>query len=236
MSNEAVKARFIEILGKKAQGFISSVINAVNTSTELMKADANSIMMCAVVAATLDLPIDRNLGFSYIIPYSGKAQFQIGYKGFIQLAMRTGQYKTINAVEVYEGELIEFNKFSGEAKFKQDGKTSDKVVGYYAMFELLNGFRKELFWPTDKITSHAKKFSKTYNSNFSVWKNEPDAMGIKTVLKNLLSKYGYLTIELQTAVKYDQSTITDVDSEQFEYAEAVEEKPFNPDEVEAKRV
>jgi len=215
LANVGYKKRFNEILGKKAVGFMSSIINLTNSDTNLTKCDANSVIASAVVAATLDLPIDKNLGFAWIIPYGLKAQFQMGYKGFIQLAMRTGQYKTINATEVYEGEIAHFNRLTGEIEFSDTEATSKKIVGYISYFKLLNGFEKAMYMTTEKMEAHAKRYSKTYNSpkdyivKSSKWTTDFDAMAIKTVLKLLLSKYGILSIEMQRAVETDQAVIKD---------------------------
>ena len=143
LANDNVKARFKEILGKKAPGFISSIVAVANSNTLLQKAEPQSIMNAAVVAATLDLPINPNLGFAYVVPYGNQAQFQMGWRGFVQLAMRSGQYKTINVNEIYEGEIKKSNRFTGEYEFGE--RSSDKIVGYMAYFSLINGFEKFLY-------------------------------------------------------------------------------------------
>lgn len=215
LANVSYKKRFNEILGKKAVGFMSSIINLTNSDTNLTKCDANSVIASAVVAATLDLPIDKNLGFAWIIPYGNKAQFQMGYKGFIQLAMRTGQYKTINATEVYDGEIEHVNRLTGDIEFSDIEPISDKIVGYIAYFKLLNGFEKAMYMTNEKMEAHAKKYSKTYSSSkdyvvkSSKWTTDFNAMAIKTVLKLLLSKFGILSIEMQRAVETDQAVIKD---------------------------
>lgn len=216
MGKVDVKRRFEEILGKKAQGFISSVIN-VSKSKSLVDADPNSIMASAVVAATLDLPIDPNLGFSYIVPYNDKksgkiAQFQMGYKGFIQLAQRTGQYKTINAIPVFENEIKHVNRLTGEIELFDKPEPSTKIVGYVAYFSLLNGFEKALYMTREELEKHGKKYSQSYKSSKdwivkqSLWTTDFDSMATKTVLKLLLSKYGPMSIEMQTAIKSDQAS------------------------------
>lgn len=139
LANDNVKARFKEILGKKAPGFISSIVAVANSNTLLQKAEPQSIMNAAVVAATLDLPINPNLGFAYVVPYGNQAQFQMGWRGFVQLAMRSGQYKTINVNEIYEGEIKKSNRFTGEYEFGE--RSSDKIVGYMAYFSLINVLR-----------------------------------------------------------------------------------------------
>ena len=157
------------------------------------------------MAASLDLPINQNLGFAYIIPYKDEAQFQMGYKGYIQLAMRTGQYQTINAAEVYEGEIVKQNRFTGEYEFGE--KTSDKIIGYIAYFKLVNGFEKYLYMSIEEMQAHAKKFSKNYKGGTDKWGlTDFHSMAIKTVLKRLISKYGILSIEMQGQPMVDAIT------------------------------
>lgn len=216
-----VKKRFEDILGKKAAGFMSSMLTVTNSNDYLKTADPMTIISAGAIAAALDLPIDPNLGFAYIVPYSGKAQFQMGYKGYIQLAMRTGQYKTINACEVYEGEIVKINRFTGEIEFGE--KTSDKIVGYMAYFRLLNGFEKYLYMTVEEIQKHGQKYSKSYGSTSGRWKQDFHAMAIKTVIKRLLSKYGILSIEMQTGLKADQAVIKQDDegNDSFEYPDGM---------------
>ena len=205
LGNDNVKARFQEILGKKAPAFISSILSVANSNTLLQKADPKTVMNSAVIAATLDLPINPNLGFAYIVPFGGQAQFQLGYKGFVQLAMRSGQYKTINVREVYEGEIVSENKFTGEYEFGE--KTSDKIVGFMSYFKLTNGFEKFLYMSREELEAHGKKYSQTYKRGGGLWASDFDAMCKKTCLKMLLSKYGILSIEMQRAQTFDQSIV-----------------------------
>ena len=223
VKSEQVQTKFKEILKDRAAAFTSSLAVIVNNSEQLRKCEPMSIISSAVIAASLDLPIDPNLGFSAVIPYGTKAQFQIMYKGFIQLAIRSGQYKTINVVEVYEGEIKAVNKLTGEIDFTGE-KTSDKVIGYVAYFALVNGFEKSLYMTVEQVEKHALKYSQTYKKGFGKWKEEFDAMAKKTVLKLLISKYGILSIEMQKAVTFDQSVIIDdqpkyIDNEQPEITE-----------------
>lgn len=205
VSQDSVKARFEELLGKKAPGFISSLLAVVNNNKLLARANPNTIVAAGAMAASLDLPINQNLGFAYIIPYGNEAQFQMGYKGYIQLAMRTGQYQTINAAEVYEGEIVKQNRFTGEYEFGE--KTSDKIVGYIAYFKLVNGFEKYLYMSIEEMQSHAKKFSKNYKGGTEKWGiTDFHSMAIKTVLKRLISKYGILSIEMQGQPMVDAIT------------------------------
>lgn len=238
LCNVDYKKRFEEILGKKAQGFLSSVIN-VSSSPTLKDCEPTSIVSAAVVAATLDLPIDPNLGFAYIVPYNTKkgnekikvAQFQMGYKGFIQLAQRSGQYKTINATEVFEHEIKKVNRLTGEIEFNEDAEPSTKVVGYVGYFRLINGFEKALYMTREQLEAHGKKYSQSYKSKMdwvvksSLWTTDFDSMATKTVIKLLISKYGPLSIEMQKAVAADQAFVkedvlkanSEIDGSNMEY-------------------
>ncbi len=163
--------------------------------------DPMSTIGSCMVAATLNLPIDKNLGYAWVIPYGNKAQFQLGYKGYIQLALRTGQYKSINVIEVYEGELIKWNRLTEDLVLMEDQKASNAVIGYAAYFELVNGFRKVVYWTRGEVIRHRDRFSK--QAQGKVWREDFDAMALKTVLKNMLSKWGILSIEMQKAFKDD---------------------------------
>lgn len=222
LNEDNVKKRFQEILGQKANGFISSVIGATKNNAMLSSAEPSSVLSAAVVAATLDLPIDSNLGFAAIVPYKkdGKtvAQFQMMYKGFVQLAQRSGQYKTINACEIYEGEIESFNRITGDIDFNPANKKSDKVIGYAAYFRLVNGFEKTLYMSAEDLNKHGKRFSQSFKKGYGLWVDDFDSMALKTVLKRLLSKYGILSIDMQNAVKFDQGIIKE-DGE-VEYADA----------------
>lgn len=223
-----VKAKFQELLGTKAAGFITSVLQAVASNDLLAKADPASVFHAAAVAATLDLPINQNLGFAYIIPYNQKqkdggykciAQFQIGYKGFIQLSQRSGQFKTIGSTPIYKGQLIESNPLTGFV-FDFNIKESDEVVGYAAYIRLLNGFEKTLYMSKEDLNKHGVRYSQTFKKGFGLWKDDFDAMATKTVLKLLLSKYAPLSIEpIQRAVITDQALIGDAEATDITYVD-----------------
>lgn len=194
LESPAYKKKFEEMLGKKAAGFMSSIIAVTNNNNYLMKADPATVIGAAAQAAMLDLPINQSLGFAYIVPYKGAAQFQLGYKGYIQLAQRSGQYVDIGAKTVYEGELEYENRLLD--KFKFGDRTGDKVIGYLAYFRLTNGFEKMLFMTLDEMQAHAKKYSQSYKGGTDKWGlADFDVMAEKTVLKRLLSKFGPLSIE-----------------------------------------
>lgn len=194
LESPAYKKKFEEMLGRKAAGFMSSIIAVTNNNNYLMKADPATVIGAAAQAAMLDLPINQSLGFAYIVPYKGAAQFQLGYKGYIQLAQRSGQYADIGAKTVYEGELEYENRLLD--KFKFGDRTGDKVIGFLAYFRLTNGFEKMLFMTLDEMQAHAKKYSQNYKGGTDKWGlADFNVMAEKTVLKRLLSKYGPLSIE-----------------------------------------
>jgi recombinase, phage recT family len=206
----AYKNKFNEMLGKKAAGFISSIIAVTNNNKYLAKANPATVIGAAAQAAMLDLPINQSLGFAYIVPYGNEAQFQLGYKGYIQLAQRSGQYVDIGAKTVYEGELEYENRLLDKFKFGE--RTGDKVIGYLAYFRLTNGFEKMLFMELDEMIAHAKKYSKNYKGGTDKWGlTDFNTMAEKTVLKRLLSKYGPLSIEsiqMSQALSNDGSVIS----------------------------
>lgn len=230
LSQDNVKAKFQDILKERAAGFTANLAVMVGNNDILKRLDPTSVVSAAVIAASMDLPLDPNIGFAAIVPYGDKAQFQIMTKGLVQLAMRTGQYKTINVTEIYEGEVLAENRLTGEYTFDFTAKTSDKIVGYAAYFSLLNGFEKTVYWPIDKIDKHGKRFSKTYKKGIGLWKEDFDAMAKKTVLKHLISKWGILSIEMQKAIKFDQAVVKDVEAEDVDYVDMAEEKSFTEDE------
>ena len=221
LNSDQIKNKFTEIMGKKGVGFISSVLSAVNSNSLLQNADQNSIYTAALMAATLDLPINQNLGLAYIIGYNTKqadgsykvmAQFQIGYKGFKQLAMRSGQFKTLHETVVKEGEIINHDRLTGSMKFNwiQDSseRLSKKTIGYISYFELLNGFSSIFYMTKEEAENHGKKYSQNYKKyGTGLWKDEFDAMALKTVIKLNLSKNAPLSIEMQQAVLSDQGVI-----------------------------
>lgn len=210
MRSPGVMTKIKDVLGneKVAAGFISSVISIANGSKQLRKADPMTVVGAAMVAATLQLPVVPTIGLAYIVPYKGAAQFQIGYKGLIELAERSGQFKNIIDEVVYEGQLVRKNRFTGEYVFDEDGRKSDKVIGYMARFDLINGFSKTIFWTIAEVQAHANKFSQAYRSGYDCpWKSDFDAMARKTVLKALFSKYAPKSIQMQNAIAFDQAAV-----------------------------
>ena len=209
-----IKERFSEILGKSAAGFTSALLNIWNNNRMLQSCDPRSIFGAAGLAATLKLSITPSLGQAYVVPYKGQATFQIGVKGLIQLAHRTGKYVALHAGKVREGEIRGFNPVTGAPELGE--KTSDDVVGYVAYMRLNNGFEKTLYMTLAEIEDHAKKYSQSYGKSFSPWSTNFDAMASKTVLKKLLNTWGILSADMAEAMQADQSV---VDKNSFEYVD-----------------
>ena len=212
-----VKSKFNELMGNRSAQFITSVLSVVNNNNYLKNASPESVFSSALMAATLDLPINSNLGFAYLVPYGNACQFQLGWKGYVQLALRSGQFKTISACPVYEGQLVENNPLTG-FKFDFSNKKSDVIIGFASYFSLINGYEKTLYMSTEEINAHGKRFSKTFGNG--VWKSDYNAMAQKTVLKLLLSRFAPMSIELQKAVVADQAIIRDVENMEVEYVDA----------------
>ena len=204
--------RFRQVLGERAPQFVSSVIAVSNGFGKPV--DPRSVIAAAMQAATLDLPVNKDLGFAWIIPYGGVAQFQMGARGYVQLALRTGQYKTINVCDVRDGEFKSYNKLTGKLMLDDNEHPEKKIVGYAAYFELVNGFEKSEYWSIDRVKEHAQRFSQSYKSGRdSPWKSDFDAMSRKTVLKSLLSRWGILSVQMQDAITGDQAARPEVESD-----------------------
>lgn len=210
LANETMKKNFENILKESAAPFMASIIELYQSDSYLQKCNPNAVVLEALKAATLKLPINRGLGFGFIVPYKDVPQFLIGYRGLIQLAQRSGQYKYINADVVYEGEKINYNRISGMLEISGEA-TSENVIGYFAFFELLNGFQKSVFWSREKVLAHAKKFSRAYQYDLakgakaSPWSTNFDAMALKTVLRSIISKYGPMSVEFANAMANDNA-------------------------------
>lgn len=210
MNSGAVMKKLNDVLGseKKAASFVSSVISVANGNSMLRNCNPMTILGSAMVAATLDLPVVPTLGLAYIVPYKGQCQFQLGYKGLIELAERSGQFRNIIDEVVYEGQLVKKNKFTGEYEFDEEAKTSDKVIGYMARMDLINGFSKTIFWTKEDVDAHAKKYSQAFRAGKnSPWITDYDAMARKTVLKALFAKYAPKSVAIQQAIKFDQAVV-----------------------------
>jgi len=217
------KTRFQEVLGRQAPQFMASISNAAQLPG-IADCEPRSVVAAAFIAATLDLPIDRNLGFAWLIPYKTKVkegnvwrerklcQFQMGWKGFVQLAARSGQYERMNAFLVNKEALSGFDDCGEvEIDFEKLDETKEPL-GYAFVWRLSNGFRKIVFWSKDKVMSHAARYSKAYDKSDSPWKSNFDAMALKTVVKNALAKWGVLSVQMRDAIKHDAASAIDIDS------------------------
>lgn len=216
LSNDGTKKYLNSILGNRTGQFITSLTSLAGSSEMLKNCDRNSILACALKAVSMELPFDPNLGFTWCVPYGKTATFQIGAKGYIQLALRTGQYKFIGSRDVREGEFLGRN-FVGdpEIKWLPDYERANKeIIGYMAGLELVNGFKKVIFWTNQEVENHAirysqsyRKYKKTGNKSDAIWASQFEKMAEKTVLKALISKYGIMSTDMQKAVVSDQAKL-----------------------------
>lgn len=207
LNNETIQQKFRSILEENAGAFMASIIELYQSDSALQRCDPNKIMLEALKAATLKLPINRQLGFAYIIPYGNVPTFQMGYKGYIQLAQRSGQYKHINADIIYEGEKVAYNRVTGMLEISGEA-TSDKPIGYFAYFQLINGFEKCVYWTREKVEAHAQRYSKAWSKQDSPWHTNFDAMALKSVIRNIISKYGVMSVEFANALSSDNDEAT----------------------------
>lgn len=223
----SVKQKFEEMLGKRSSQFMTSITSVVSNNALLQKADVNSIIMGSAVAASMDLPLNANLGYAALVPFNSKdgcfAQLQVMVKGWTELFLRSGQCQSIICETVYEGQLVKKNKFTGEYVFDEDAKTSDKIIGFMAYFRLTNGFEKYEYMTIEEIKAHAQKFSQTFRRGGGIWKDHFEEMAKKTVLKRLITKWAPKSIEMQRMAMFDQSVvngdINDIDNAQAFYAD-----------------
>ncbi len=220
INNPTISNRFVELLGKDAPAFKAALLNVCNNNDLLQNCDPRSVVGAAGLAASVHLSLTPSLGQAYIVPYRGKALFQIGKRGLIQLAHRTGKYVALHAGKVYEGQISGFNPVTGEPIVGE--KISDEVVGYVAYMRLNNGFEKTLYMSKAEIEEHAEKYSQSYaydkrsRKQSSPWSTNFDAMAEKTVLKRLLNNWGILSAEMATVIQGDQSV---VDRNTFTYVD-----------------
>ena len=250
INSSYVQNQLKQVLGKNAGTFATSLVEVFTNDTQLQKCDQKKVIQEAIKAATLKLPLNKQLGYAYILVFNNwdktsrksvpTPQIVLGYRGYIQLAMRTGQYKNINADVVYEGEMVGRDKLSGAIDLSGE-KISEKVVGYFAHFETVNGFSKTLFMSLGEMAGYALKFSPSFKRNAEKnplptvdalcdmandqavngpqqgkvgWEGDFNSMAIKTVLRRLLSKYGYLSIEMMSALAEDESSAVEQRNEE----------------------
>ena len=204
---------------ERATRFIASISSAVATNQALQECDAGTILSGALLGESLNLSPSPQLGQYYLVPFNDSkkgykvAQFQLGYKGYIQLAIRSGQYKKLNVLAIKKGELIKYDPLNEEIEVNliedEEERENAETIGYYAMFEYTNGFRKSLYWSKSKMEKHALKYSKGYaaHKGYTFWEKDFDGMAYKTMLRQLISKWGIMSIDMQQAVEKDMATI-----------------------------
>lgn len=220
LTQDAVKNQINSIVGgKDGDKFVTAIVSAVNANPAIKDCTNQSIMAAALLGHSLKLSPSPQLGYYYLVPFNDKeagkvAQFQLGYKGYIQLALRSGQYKKLNVLAIKEGELEYFDPLNEEIKVnlmidKWDERENAPTVGYYAMFELVNGFRKAIYWSKGQMENHAITYSPGYKvkKGYTFWEKNFDAMAYKTMLRQLISKWGVMSVEMQTAFDSDMAVI-----------------------------
>lgn len=246
LTQDAVKNQINNVIGgKNGQRFISSIVSAVNNNHQLAECTNQSILSGALLGESLKLSPSPQLGQYYLVPFNDRqkgkvAQFQLGYKGYIQLAIRSGQYKKLNVSAIKEGELIKFNPLTEEIDVRliedEDVRENTPTIGYYAMFEYINGFRKAIYWSKAKMENHAKKYSAGYSrdlqhgTQYTFWSKDFDAMAYKTMLRQLISKWGIMSIDMQNAIESDMAVINEDGSK--DYVDNAENKPSESEIIE----
>ena len=224
LAQDAMKKKINEMVGgEKGQQFVTSIISAVSTNPQLAECDNASIVSAALLGQALNLSPSPQLGQYYMVPFNDNkrgckvAQFQIGYKGYIQLAIRSGQYKKLNVLAIKEGELKKYDPLNEEIEVElienEEEREKATTIGYYAMFEYLNGFRKTIYWSKEKMEAHALKYSMGYRAKkgYTFWEKDFDGMAYKTMLRQLISKWGIMSVDLtmQKALESDMAVIND---------------------------
>ena len=235
LTRDAVKNQINNVLGgKSGQRFISSIVSAVETNAQLKECKNTTIVSAALLGESLNLSPSPQLGQYYLVPFNDKergkvAQFILGYKGMIQLAIRSGQYKKLNVLAIKEGELVSYDPLNEEIKVNliqdEEQREAAPTIGYYAMFEYVNGFRKALYWSRAKMEKHAERYSAGYKAKkgYTFWEKDFDGMAYKTLLRQLISKWGIMSIDMQTAYISDGATIKEDLTP--EYVETMDEEP-----------
>ena len=220
LTNDAVKNQINNVVGgKNGDSFIAYIVSAVQVNSDLQECTNPSILSAALLGESLKLSPSPQLGQYYMVPFRNnkkgckEAQFQLGYKGYIQLAIRSGQYKKLNVLAIKDGELVRFDPLNEEIEVNliddEEVREEAKTIGYYAMFEYTNGFRKAMYWSKKKMEAHALKYSKGYaaKKGYTFWEKDFDGMAYKTMLRQLISKWGIMSIDMQNAMESDMAVI-----------------------------
>ncbi|MBR5316006.1 MAG: recombinase RecT [Firmicutes bacterium] len=245
LNQDGVKQKINEVVGgENGQRLITAIVSATTANPQLQACTNQSILATALVGEGLKLSPSPQLGHYYFVPYNDKkqgqvAQFQLGYKGYIQLAIRSGYYKKLNVLAIKEGELVRFDPLNEEIEVNliedEVERENAETIGYYAMFEYNNGFKKAMYWSKAKMESHALKYSQGYaadrrkGTNWTFWSKDFDGMAYKTMLRQLISKWGIMSIDMQTAMDSDMAVINEdgtktyVDTEEYQMGEVQEE-------------
>lgn len=243
LTSEGVKAQIQKVVGKNSDRFISSIVSAVNTNPTLQECSSQSILAGALLGEALKLSPSPILGNYYLVPFNDNkrgqkvAQFQMGYKGYIQLAIRSGMYKKLNVLSIKEGELVGFDPLNEEIEVNliddEEEREKAPTIGYYAMFEYTNGFRKAIYWSKAKMEAHALKYSQGYKAKkgFTFWEKDFDAMAYKTMLRHLISRWGIMSIDMQTALDSDMAVLNPDGTKEYidnapDIVETVEAEPI----------
>ena len=240
LTNDAVKNQINQVIGgKNGTRFISSVVSAVNNNPALQECTNQSILSGALLGESLNLSPSPQLGQYYLVPFNDKnkgkvAQFQLGYKGYIQLAIRSGQYKKLNVLAIKEGELVRFDPLNEEIEVKliedEEAREEAPTQGYYASFEYTNGFQKAIYWSKKKMEAHALKYSRGYQAKkgYTFWEKDFDAMAYKTMLRQLISRWGIMSIDLMSAMDADMAVINEDGAKEYVDNEEIIEQEEEP--------
>ena len=246
LTQEAVKDQINKVVGgKNGEKFVTAIVSAVNTNPALAECTNTSILSGALLGHSLNLSPSPQLGQYYLVPFKNnkagvtEAQFQLGYKGYIQLAIRSGQYKKLNVLAIKEGELRSFDPLNEEIDVKliedEEEREQAKTIGYYAMFEYVNGFRKAIYWSKTKMEAHALKYSKGYQAKkgYTFWEKDFDGMAYKTMLRQLISKWGIMSIDMMSAIDADMAVIHEDGTKDYVDTEDIVDVPQPQEEPKA---
>lgn len=248
LTQDAVKDQINKVIGgKNGTRFITAIISAVNNNEQLQQCTNQSILSAALLGESLNLSPSPMLGYYYLVPFNDKnkgkvAQFQIGYKGLIQLAIRSGQYKKINVMAIKEGELEYFDPLNEDIKVNLmvsdwNAREKAKTIGYYATFELTNGFKKSIYWSKEQMEAHAEQYSMGYKAKkgYTFWEKDFDAMAYKTMLRQLLSKWGIMSTEMMSAIDSDEAVINEDGTKTYVETEEIIDAPATEPKQEEKK-
>ena len=217
LSESSIQEQFQNALREYSGAFIASIVEVFSSDNNLQNCDPKLVVIECLKAATLRLPINRQLGFAWIIPYKNAPVFQLGYKGYIQLAMRTGQYRYLNADIVYTGISVHREYLTGDVRLEGE-PISDKAIGYFTYMQLVNGFTKTKYMTVEEVRRHAERYSPSYHKETSLWKTDFDAMALKTTTRQLLSHYGILSPEMLGAIEADRDPEAELEQDKALFA------------------